>query len=232
VVAVTVIVIVLRASHQPNKPMQTPLAATSPEIGFRLIRASDITPVPWKNGGGTTRQVAIFPEDASLDTFSWRVSAADVGQAGPFSIFPGIDRCIVVTRGESMVLVDAADQSRRGLRRGEPFAFAGEAVLAAELPAGPIRDFNLMVRRDQGFAGELAVRHAAQRLILSAGSAVLHCVEGVFTVLPESGPASGYRLAVGDSLLVELPAGCRSAAVDIVPEQDGAMLIDARIRKV
>ncbi len=210
--------------------MHTHPTVASPEIGFRLIRASDITPVPWKNGGGTTRQIAIFPEEANLDTFVWRVSAAAVGQAGPFSIFPGIDRHIVVTGGESMVLVDAADQSRHGLRRGEPFAFAGEAVLSSELPAGPIQDFNLMVRRGRGLAGELAVRCAAQRLALCAGSAVLHCVEGVFTVLPESGPASGYRLAAGDSLLATLPSGCR-AAVDIVPEQDGAMLVDARIRK-
>ena len=210
--------------------MHTPLTAASPEPDFRLIRASDITPVPWKNGGGTTRQIAIFPEDASLDTFVWRVSAADVGQAGPFSLFPGIDRFIVVTHGESMVLADAADQSRRGLRRGEPFAFAGEAVLSAELPTGPIRDFNLMVRRGQGWAGELDVRRAAQRLVLWGGSAVLHCVEGAFTVLPESGPASGYRLVAGDSLQASLLADCR-VAVDIVPEQDGAMLIDARIRE-
>jgi len=220
----------MASSHQVNQVHTHPTAA-SPEIGFRLIRASDITPVPWKNGGGTTRQIAVFPEGASLDTFTWRVSAADVGQAGPFSIFPDIDRHIVVTHGESMVLVDAANQSRRGLRRGEPFALAGEAVLSSELPTGPIQDFNLMVRRGLGLEGELAIRHTAQRLALRAGSAVLHCVDGVFTVLPESGPASGYRLAAGDSLLATLPAGCR-AAVDIVPEQDGAILVDARICKV
>lgn len=210
--------------------MQTAPTATSPETHFHLIRAADLAPVPWKNGGGITRQIAICPEGATLDTFSWRISAAVVEQAGPFSIFNGIDRFIVVTHGVSMTLVDAADQSRRSLQRGQVFAFAGEDVLTAELPDGPIQDFNLMVWRGQGL-GELTVRQSAQRLVLSEGSAVLHCISGSFTVRQPSIAGYKYRLEAGDSLRATLPADCQ-AVVEIVPDQDGATLIDARIRPV
>ncbi|CAM5473298.1 HutD/Ves family protein [Eoetvoesiella caeni] len=208
--------------------MQTAPTATSPETHFHLIRAADLAPVPWKNGGGITRQIAICPEGATLDTFSWRISAAVVEQAGPFSIFNGIDRFIVVTHGASMTLVDAVDQSRRSLQQGQTFAFAGEAALAAELPDGPIQDFNLMVRRGQGL-GELTVRQSAQRLVLYEGSTVLHCVSGVFTISQASINGREYQLAAGDSLQATLPAGCQTL-VEIVPEQAGSSLIDARIR--
>lgn len=207
--------------------MQTHHTASSLRVDFHLIRASDLTPVPWKNGGGITRQIAIYPEGATLDTFSWRISAAVVEQAGPFSIFNGIDRFIVVTHGASMTLVDAADQSRRSLQRGQVFAFAGEDVLAAELPDGPIQDFNLMVRRGQG-VGELTVRQAAQRLDLGAGDVVLHCSHGVFIVSLATHGGLRYRLAAGDSLRAAVPAHSQ-VSIEILPEQEGSSLLDARI---
>lgn len=207
--------------------MQKHSAAAAAKIGFNLVRASDLTPVPWKNGGGITRQIAIHPEGAALDAFTWRISAAVVEQAGPFSIFNGIDRFIVVTHGVSMTLVNAADQSRRSLQRGQVFAFAGETALTAELPDGPIQDFNLMVRRGQGL-GELTVRQAAQRLDLREGSTVLHCVSGSFTITQTGPGVREYRLAAGDSLQAMLPAGCRTS-IEVVPGTDESMLIDARI---
>ncbi|RAC78746.1 HutD family protein, partial [Burkholderia multivorans] len=83
-----------------------------------LIRAADLVASPWKNGGGVTREIAAgFPEaghadapgaDApgagALDTFVWRVSVADVGAAGPFSRFDGVDRTLVLLSGAGMTL--------------------------------------------------------------------------------------------------------------------------------
>ena len=55
--------------------------------------------MPWKNGAGETREIAVFPESASIDTFEWRVSTATVAQSGPFSLFPGVDRTLCVLSG-------------------------------------------------------------------------------------------------------------------------------------
>ncbi|MFN9927385.1 MAG: HutD family protein, partial [Phenylobacterium sp.] len=61
---------------------------------FTLLRAADRLAVPWKNGGGITRELAVWPPGASFDDFVWRVSMAEVHQDGPFSSFPGVDRIL------------------------------------------------------------------------------------------------------------------------------------------
>jgi environmental stress-induced protein Ves len=47
--------------------------------------------MPWKNGGGETTEIAVFPDGAGLSDFDWRVSMARVDGDGPFSSFPGIE---------------------------------------------------------------------------------------------------------------------------------------------
>jgi environmental stress-induced protein Ves len=99
----------------------------------------------WKNGGGTTSQVAGAPEGAGMEDFDWRISVADVTSGGPFSTFAGVDRVIVLLDGESMEL--HVDDARHRLLPHRPFAFAGEATTVCTLPAGPTRDLNVMTRR-------------------------------------------------------------------------------------
>ena len=47
-------------------------------MAARVIRNADLVRVPWKNGGGTTAEVAAFPEGSTFETFGWRISMADV----------------------------------------------------------------------------------------------------------------------------------------------------------
>ena len=61
---------------------------------MRILRVSGRVAAPWKNGGGTTTEVAVFPAGASFDDFGWRISIADIARGGPFSQFPGIDRTL------------------------------------------------------------------------------------------------------------------------------------------
>lgn len=101
--------------------------------------------MPWKNGLGTTREIAAAPPGASLDTFAWRISVADVAASGPFSVFPGCDRVIVQLEGPPMTLTH---EGRGAVVLGllEPHAFAGELATRCDL-AAPTRDFNVMLRR-------------------------------------------------------------------------------------
>src|SRR6185369_11614525 len=75
---------------------------------FRLLTPSDYRPMPWKNGGGRTIEIAVHPVGATLDAFQWRVSIADIERDGPFSRFPGIDRTIVLLEGAGMHLRSAS----------------------------------------------------------------------------------------------------------------------------
>jgi hypothetical protein len=114
---------------------------------IRIVRADSLVRKPWKNGGGTTSDVAVHPEGAGLDAFDWRLSIADVGVDGPFSIFPGIDRTLIVMTGAGIELF--GEQGSQRLDAASPMlAFAGDVAITGRLINGPIRDFNVMTRRD------------------------------------------------------------------------------------
>ena len=116
----------------------------------QVLRAHDRLAVPWRNGGGVTREVARGGVDGAVDpaaatagdAFDWRVSIADVGAAGPFSAYVGVQRTIVLIEGGSMALmVDGVDHE---LGLYQPLTFDGGATTSCELPEGPTRDLNLM----------------------------------------------------------------------------------------
>jgi environmental stress-induced protein Ves len=114
---------------------------------MRIIRLADQRPMPWKNGGGITYEVAVFPADAPLDGFAWRVSMAQVESDGPFSRFDGIDRSLAIMQGNGLhLLVDSATIELGTQSR--PLAFPGDIPASAALIAGPIMDLNAMTRRD------------------------------------------------------------------------------------
>jgi uncharacterized protein len=104
--------------------------------------------MPWKNGGGVTREIACVPAGAALEDFDWRVSIAQIGASGPFSAFPGVDRVITLLDGAGVHLRsrDGAIEHRLDTPLA-PFAFSGEAAVDAELLAGECHDLNVMTRR-------------------------------------------------------------------------------------
>ncbi len=123
-----------------------------------IVRAADHRVMPWRNGLGTTREIAVRPE---ADRFAWRASIATVDQACAFSAFPGCDRIITVIDGNGMTLrVDGTEH--RLDRRYVPFAFPGEAAVACTPLDGAINDFNVMVDRS---------RHEASVVPLALGGA-------------------------------------------------------------
>lgn len=116
-------------------------------MSWRVLRPSDYKRMPWKNGRGTTTELAIHPAGAEHD-FDWRISIADIASNGPFSTFAGYDRVIGLLEGVGMELrFDAADPVR--LERRLQFArFAGEWKTEGVLIAGAVRDFNVIAKRD------------------------------------------------------------------------------------
>ncbi|HEB0685305.1 HutD family protein [Pseudomonas aeruginosa] len=109
---------------------------------FRILRAVDYPRMPWKNGAGSTEEIARDGGDG-LDGFGWRLSIADVGDSGGFSRFAGYQRIISVLEGGGMRLrVDGAESAR--LRARQAFAFSGDSEVHCTLLDGAIRDFNLI----------------------------------------------------------------------------------------
>jgi len=108
--------------------------------------------MPWKNGGGTTAEVAVHAEaqpTAAPARFLWRISVATIDRDGPFSDFAGYRRTIMPIEGKGMVLDFGRHGCERLDRLFEPFDFPGEWSAACRLIDGPCRDFNVMVDRER-----------------------------------------------------------------------------------
>jgi uncharacterized protein len=139
---------------------------------LRILRSADYLARPWKNGGGTTRDIVVSPPGASLDDFDWRLSLAQVDRDGPFSRFDDVDRTLVLLDG-AMKLQDR--NGRIELVRHEPVTFEGERTVEALLAGGSTLDFNVMTRRGR-------VRHAVRRELFS-GHAHLEARAGTTIIL-------------------------------------------------
>jgi hypothetical protein len=129
----------------------------------RLLTPADYRRMPWRNGAGRTTEIATHPADAALDAFDWRVSIADVARDGPFSRFEGIDRTIAVIAGAGMRL-EGGGQVVELAELHEPYAFSGETGIECTLLGGPVRDFNLMLRRERCRGGVITVRGEGARV--------------------------------------------------------------------
>ena len=143
-----------------------------------IIRLSDCPPQPWKNGLGSTREIAIHPEGAGSDDFLWRVSLAQVDSAAPFSSFPGIDRQIALLDGNGFTMMLDDDRVHALTTPFAPFAFAGEARVAVTLVDGPTRDFNLMVRRARA-RGEVRAWQEPGEQLPDPFTVLVYCARGV-----------------------------------------------------
>ena len=111
-----------------------------------ILRAADRVAVPWKNGGGLTREVAVHPPGSTLGNFAWRVSLAEVRTGGPFSTFTGIDRQMAVLSGRLQLSI-AGRKTLTLCADSDPVAFAGELPVSSEPVQSPVVDLNVMTRR-------------------------------------------------------------------------------------
>lgn len=124
------------------------MKAPANEPGLHIVELDSIAPTPWKNGGGTTRDLLAWPDPAA---WQLRISVAAIERDGPFSDFGGIERWFAVLRGSGVAL--QLGGARREVRRGAPpLRFDGALAPMCWLLDGPTSDLNLLVRRDAGSA--------------------------------------------------------------------------------
>jgi environmental stress-induced protein Ves len=149
-----------------------------------ILRARERVAVPWKNGGGVTRTVAVHPPGSDLETFDWRVSIAEVRSSGPFSVFSGVERHMAVLSGRLSLSIDGgaphiltADSA--------PLSFAGDVPAHGVPLAGAVTDLNVMTRRGRcsaqlrrWAAGAAAPLSPYATLVLALGPLTVHTATG------------------------------------------------------
>lgn len=147
-----------------------------------LLPAADRIASPWKNGGGVTSEVAVFPAGATVDDFLWRVSIAEVAEAGAFSRFPMIDRVLAVLEGR-LALTLAGERMPVELSAATgAHAFPGDVDAHGAPLGGPVRDLNVMVRRGAWRATTEVLRPASPTRITDLPRCVLLVAMGAASV--------------------------------------------------
>lgn len=108
-----------------------------------FVRLLDCPVVPWKNGAGTTRELFRIPLAQTKD-FKLRISVAEVNQTSEFSLFPGVNRSLLLLEGSDMSLEFA--NGRRELLQAlkNIIHFQGDEAITGRPLSGPCTDFNLM----------------------------------------------------------------------------------------
>jgi environmental stress-induced protein Ves len=149
--------------------------------------------MPWKNGGGTTREIARHPATGEFD---WRLSVAEVAADGPFSTFAGCQRILVLLAGEGMVL-HIGDREAVPVHALDSIELSGEWPVTAALLGGPTVDLNLIWRRE-------AFGTVVHRVIHIGGTATLGEGRGLHVAYVLSGPlvlADGRSLGESDTVV-------------------------------
>ncbi|RWL49251.1 MAG: HutD family protein [Mesorhizobium sp.] len=159
---------------------------------MRILRAAGYRVMPWKNGGGTTTEIAVSPDGAGLDDFDWRLSMARVEASGPFSSFAGIDRTLSVLEGEGIILDIAGQPPARLTPASAPLAFPGDVPTSAALIGGPITDLNVMTRRGRMAHGiERWPLSSEIRIMPRADTTLVLAVNAGFRLLTDDAPSLG-----------------------------------------
>ncbi|MDM0014360.1 HutD family protein [Variovorax sp. J22P168] len=166
-------------------------------MSLRRFDLGALAAMPWKNGGGSTREIACVPAGAGMDSFDWRASVATIDRPGPFSAFEGVDRTIMLLEGAGVRLrsPDAGIDHRLDTPH-QPFAFSGDLPLDCELLGGTSIDFNLMARRGR-LRSALRVARSAEE-VTPARHGLLMALRGRWRLQPLQLP--GDDAAAADAI--------------------------------
>ncbi len=188
---------------------------------MRLLPAAAHRRMPWKNGGGVTTEIAVFPPEAGLDDFAWRISMARVASDGPFSLFPGVDRTLMLLDGEGLRLTVEGQGVHHLARPYETAAFPADVAASARLDAGPITDLNVMTRRGVCKADVKLVEVTGELRLTPAGDVAVLIADGDGLRVELAGElvALGRRdamiVAAGETAVVRAPRPCNAVIVTI-----------------
>lgn len=149
----------------------------------------------WKNGKGKTKEIAIFPHDATLaqDNFLWRISSAEVTSASSFSKFIGCNRHLIVWKGEGLRLNESI------LKPNTLFSFSGEDDIGADIINNiPVIDFGIIYKKEK-IDAKLEILHLSSRkenLALDFKTSLFFLADGDCCF-------NHLKLEIGDSIYIE-----------------------------
>jgi environmental stress-induced protein Ves len=177
------------------------------------LRESSYRAVPWKNGGGTTREILRVPAEPTA--FDWRLSLATIDCAGPFSAFEGYQRTLVLVRGPGVELNFGQHGQVKLALPGQMVSFDGAWETHCTLLDGPSTDLNLIVSQERTRSTSRCVQLAQAEVVQTAGwpETLVCCISGAVRLTNMAGEVSDLsaadvaRCAPSDGIIICTPRG-------------------------
>jgi len=180
-------------------------------MSVRRLGPADYRAMPWANGRGSTVELA--REDDAAGNLLWRLSMAEIVEAGDFSPFPGIDRILTLTEGPGFDLDFGPHGRVAPVEPLLPVAFSGDWPTRAGNVRGPSRDLNVMVRRG-ALGAAVRIMRAGPVSVAATGWTLLLALAGAWTLRAAK---TEHRLAEPDLLVV--------AGAAVTGEGDGILAV-------
>jgi environmental stress-induced protein Ves len=158
----------------------------------------------WKNGGGESRQVLVYPSNADFDNFGYRITIANIALDGSFSRFEGIDRSLLLLAGDGILLNFKGQLEPIFLSPASKLLqIAGEDEIDCKLVGSEVIDFNVMTRRNfyHHFVTDLIVRDTYDFICTTTIAVILLATDSNLQLI---GSDRQYQLKMFDAVLLQL----------------------------
>ncbi len=137
-------------------------------MNWNVIPLGSVVPIPWRNGGGITREMIAWPD---AENWIWRISVAEVARDGAFSHFLGVQRWLAILAGAGVRLSMGAEVIKL-TERTDPLTFDGATAVHCHLLQGPTQDVNLMLRTAPSRWGQMQRICGTQRVVMDMAKTV------------------------------------------------------------
>lgn len=204
-------------------------------IQFEHLKFSDCKSMPWKNGKGPTKQIKIFPDDASIEKndFIWRLSSAEVCESGPFSVFPNYQRILTVLEGQGLKLSYENNKEAcfANIDSTKVIEFRGDDQIFCQLIGSKVLDLNFIYQRNQIKAEFGFMNSKIDKLEISCDTHIFFSITGCIQIHLNS---TTIELNKYDTLIINKnisEAHSSMANISIFPQQDVSYII-IRLKKI
>lgn len=164
--------------------------------------------VPWANGLGTSREIILEPAGPLQDSsqWLWRVATTRIKADCPFSLSPGLDRIIVLLKGNGFELSHASAPPQKVSAPFGSLHFGGDWHTSCRLIDGPVEVLNVMAFRDQVGCSIAQVSVGKEPLsqLVTGTTKAMYVLGGAVTARLAGGPE--LSLETGDTVRIEMEA--------------------------
>ncbi|GAB3483296.1 HutD/Ves family protein [Marinomonas epiphytica] len=154
---------------------------------IHILEAHNFIKMPWKNGLGHTVELTKHVDSQAT---RYRLSRATIGASGAFSLFPDLERTMVLlSEGHVRLDLKGTQESLELTQRYDSISYSGATPVQARLNSKAVEVLNIMVRQ-QDTRAKINTFYASSRLEMSSMG-------------QQESFLAGYFYAHQDSLLVE-----------------------------